>query len=379
MDMNDRALRAIRVSAGGKRDGANRLTGFVITAASEVMAILALAADRADLRRRLDRIVVGATRSGRPVRAAELDATGAMMALLADALLPNLVQTTEGVPALVHAGPFGNIAHGTSSVVSQKMALRLADYVVNEVGFAADLGAEKYVDIVSRVLEVAPSAVVIVTTVQSLRNQGGEGLERGFENLARHIDNVQGWGLPLVVAVNRFPRDTDEELRRVAEFCALRGVKSVMTEPFTRGGEGSEELARAVVELLDTAEPVTLRRVYELEDSYKTKLEKVARQVYGADGVTLSEKAREKLRRFEEWGYTGLPICMAKTQYSFSDDPTLSGAPTGWTLRISDVALSAGAGFMVAIAGNMMLMPGLPKESRAEEIDLNDEGEIVGI
>ncbi|HEX4037092.1 MAG TPA: formate--tetrahydrofolate ligase [Acidobacteriaceae bacterium] len=386
MDMNDRALRRIAVDIDGKRQGAARHTGFVITAASEIMAILALARDRADLRRRLNAIVIGASRSGKPVTAADLSATGAMMALLADAILPNLVQTTEGAPALVHAGPFGNIAHGTSSVISQLMGLRLADYVVNECGFAADLGAEKYLDIVTLVTGVSPSAAVLVTTVQSLRNQGQnesrdeEGaLVRGSANLARHIQNLRRFGVPTVVAINRFPHDTPEELDQLRAFCDQQGVASALTEPFTRGGAGSEALARSVVDLIEKSGPVAVQPTYALSDTYEEKLNKVATQIYGADGVLLSDAAREKLQRIVDWGYTGLPICIAKTQYSFSDDPKKTGAPTGWTLRINDVSLSAGAGFIVPIAGNMMLMPGLPKVGRAEEIDTDEQGEITGV
>jgi formate--tetrahydrofolate ligase len=379
MDMNDRALRRITIDVGGKRDGANRSTGFVITAASEIMAILALAKDRDDLRRRLAAIVIGATRTGKPVRAADLNATGAVMALLADALLPNLVQTTEGTPALVHAGPFGNIAHGTSSIISQQIGLRLADYVVNEAGFAADLGAEKYIDIVMGVSGTSPSAAVLVTTVQSMRNQGEGDLEKGFPNLQRHIQNLQHFGLPTIVAINRFPHDTQEELDQVAAFCATLGIPTALTEPFTQGGAGSEALARAVVDLIDRNPNAAAHPIYALSDSYETKLEKVATQIYGADGVTLSATARNKLHQFVDWGYDGLPICIAKTQYSFSDDPKKLGAPTHWTLTINDVSLSAGAGFVVPIAGNMMLMPGLPKISRAEEIDVDDQGEIFGV
>jgi formate--tetrahydrofolate ligase len=379
MDMNDRALRRITIDVDGKRDGANRSTGFVITAASEIMAILALAASRDDLRRRLAAIVIGATRDGKPVRAADLNATGAMMALLADALLPNLVQTTEGTPALVHTGPFGNIAHGTSSIIAQELGLRLADYVVNEAGFAADLGAEKYLDIVMQVSGISPSAAVLVTTVQSLRNQGEGDLERGFPNLARHVQNLRRFGLPTIVAINRFPHDTHAELDQLLAFCEQLGVSAALTEPFTKGGEGSEELAKALIALIGRNPLASAHPVYALSDSYEEKLEKVATQIYGATGVSLSETAHNKLRQFVDWGYNGLPICIAKTQYSFSDDPKKLGAPTGWTLHITDVSLSAGAGFLVPIAGNMMLMPGLPKVSRAEEIDVDDEGEIIGV
>ncbi len=379
MDMNDRALRRVLVDIDGKRDGANRRTGFVITAASEIMAILALAKDRTDLRRRLARIVVGATRGGRPITADDLHATGAMMALLADAIEPNLVQTTEGTPALVHAGPFGNIAHGTSSIIAQQMGLRLADYVVNEVGFAADLGAEKYIDIVMGVSGTSPSAAVLVTTVQSLRNQGEGELARGFPNLARHVQNLQRFGLPTLVAINRFPHDTDQELAQLRAFCGTLGVATALTEPFTRGGEGSEALARALVDLIDRNPNAAVHTIYELSDSYEDKIHIVATQIYGADGVSFSDAARTKLDRFVGWGYSGLPVCIAKTQYSFSDNPKLLGAPTSWTLSINDVSLSAGAGFVVAIAGNMMLMPGLPKVSRAEEIDVDGQGEIFGV
>ncbi len=379
MDMNDRALRRIAVDVGGKHDGANRTTGFVITAASEVMAILALAKDRTDLRRRLAAIVIGATRDAKPVRADDLHATGAMMALLADAIEPNLVQTTEGAPALVHAGPFGNIAHGTSSILAQQMGLRLADYVVNEAGFAADLGAEKYIDIVMGISGTSPAAAVLVTTVQSLRNQGEGDLEKGFPNLARHAQNLQRFGLPTLVAINHFPHDTDEELAQLRAFCDQLGVPTALTEPFTKGGEGSEALARAVVDLIDRNPDATAHPIYDLSDSYEDKLRKVATQIYGADGVTLSDVALTKLNRFVDWGYTGLPVCVAKTQYSFTDNPKLLGAPTGWPLTINDVSLSAGAGFVVAIAGNMMLMPGLPKVPRAEDIDVDEGGEIFGV
>ncbi|HEY6447148.1 MAG TPA: formate--tetrahydrofolate ligase [Acidobacteriaceae bacterium] len=379
LDMNDRALRSVTVDANGKHQGANRRTGFVITAASEIMAILALARDRADLRRRLDAIVIGASREGQPVRAADLHAAGAMMALLTDAIMPNLVQTTEGAPALVHAGPFGNIAHGTSSVIAQLIGLRLADYVVNEAGFAADLGAEKYIDIVQRVTGVSPSVAVLVTTVQSLRNQGEGELEKGFANLARHIANLQRFGLPVVVAINHFPHDTPEELGCLKAFCNQQGVASALAEAFTRGGAGCEELARAVVAAIGGGGNVCSQPVYALSDAYEEKIRKVATQIYGADGVSFSDQAAAKLRRFVEWRYTGLPVCIAKTQYSFSDDPKKMGAPIGWTLHITDAVLAAGAGFVVPIAGNMMLMPGLPKVSRAEDIDVDNDGNIVGV
>lgn len=378
IDMNDRALRHIVVSAESKKEGARR-TGFVITAASEIMAIIALAKDRADLRQRLDQIVVGETRSGAPVHAKDLHATGAMMALLTDAFQPNLVQTIEGVPAFVHAGPFGNIAHGTSSVVSQEMGLRLADYVVNECGFAADLGGEKYIDIVYRSTGVSPAAAVLVTTVQSLRNQGEGDLEKGIPNLERHLKILRTFGLPTVVAINRFPNDTDADLERLERACRENGALSARHTAFVNGGAGAEELARRVVEIIEKNPGVHAKPIYAAEDSLEAKIEKVARQVYSAGGVTLSEKARGKLQEFTNWGFGNLPVCIAKTQYSLTDDPKRMGAPTGWQLNVTDASLSAGAGFVVVISGNMMLMPGLPKVSRAVEVDVDADGQIVGI
>jgi formate--tetrahydrofolate ligase len=379
MDMNDRALRHIALSVGAKREGANRRSGFVITAASEVMAIMALAKDREDLRQRLAAIVIGATRSGQPVRAKDLDATGAMMALLTEALLPNLVQTSEGTPAFVHCGPFGNIAHGTSSVISQQMGLRLADYVVNEAGFAADLGFEKYMDLVMPSSGIRPSAAVLVSTVQSLRNQGEGDLERGIANLQKHIGIVRWFGLPAVVAINRFPTDTQEELARLASFCAAEGVASAMSEAFSKGAAGATDLAAAVVRTINENPQVTPRTAYAPGDSAVEKIGKIARTVYGAADVAYTDRAKTKLARFAEWGFGHLPVCIAKTQYSLSDDPKLLGAPTGWTLHVTDVALSAGAGFLVVISGNMMLMPGLPKVSRAAAIDVDEAGDIIGM
>jgi formate--tetrahydrofolate ligase len=379
LDMNDRALRNIVVSTGSKREGANRETGFVITAASEVMAIMALASSRADLRRRIDSIVVGSSRSGRAVTAADLGATGAMMALLEEAIKPNLVQTTEGTPALVHTGPFGNIAHGTSSVLAHEMGVRLADFVVNECGFAADLGAEKYFDIVMRSSGIQPAAAVLVVSVQSLRAQGEGQLEAGFPNLAHHLKTLRGYGVPLVVAINRFPEDTAEELEMVATECSLQGVPCALVEAFTKGGEGAVELAQKVVLAIESDPTPEIQPVYALEDSLDTKILKVAIQVYGADGVTFSDPAREKLECYVKWGFDRLPVCIAKTQYSLTDDPKRMGAPTGWTLTVNDLSLSAGAGFVVAIAGNMMLMPGLPSDPRALSIDVDEDGNIVGV
>jgi formate--tetrahydrofolate ligase len=383
LDMNDRALRHITASVGSKGDGANRETGFVITAASEIMAILGLASSRADLRRRLDDIVIGVNRSGHPVTAAHLRATGAMMALLSDAILPNLVQTTEGTPALVHTGPFANIAHGTSSVLSQQMALRLADFVINEAGFASDLGAEKYFDIVMHASGIRPAVAVLVTSVQSLRAQGSgstqDTLAAGFPNLAHHILTLRNFGVPVVVAINRFPTDLPEELESIAAECEREGIACAIVEAFAKGGLGAIDLAEKVVAAIEANPFPEIQPAYSLEDTLEEKIYKVATQVYGAGGVTLSDRARAGLQHCADWGFARLPVCIAKTQYSLTDDPKRMGAPTGWTLNVTDVSLSAGAGFVVAIAGNMMLMPGLPHTPRALSIDVDADGNITGV
>jgi formate--tetrahydrofolate ligase len=380
LDMNDRALRKIILSvSAGRRDGSNRPSGFLITAASEIMAILALAADREDLRTRLARIVVGQNRSGQPVRADDLQATGPMMALLSEALLPNLVQTTEGTPALVHCGPFANIAHGTSSVLSQRMGMALADYVVNETGFASELGFEKYVDLVSPLSGIQPAAAVLVTTVQSLKQQGEGDFESGFANLDKHISIVRGSGLPAVVAINRFPNDSASELTALKTFCEARGAAFAVSEAYAKGGEGAAALARKVVEVIDAHPNISLTSTYAMNDPAIEKITKVAQSIYGAEGIRLSEQAKDNLARFASWGFGELPVCIAKTQYSLSDDPKRMGAPTGWPLQVSDIGLSAGAGFLVVIAGSMVLMPGLPKAARALTIDVDEDGEIVGI
>ena len=379
LDMNDRALRRIAVALDSKKDGAHRETGFVITAASEIMAILGLANSRADLRRRLDSIVVGVNRAGRPVTAADLGATGAMMALLSEALLPNLVQTTEGTPALVHTGPFANIAHGTSSVLSQQIGIRVADYVVNEAGFAADLGAEKYFDIAMRSSGIEPAVAVLVTTVQSLRAQGEGSLDSGFANLAHHIKTLRGFGVPVVVAINCFPADTEDELSAIGAECAQQGIDSAVVEAFTKGGLGAVDLATRVVAAIDANPAPNIQPAYALDDSTEEKIRKVATQVYGASDVVLSDQAQAKLKLYAEWGFGRLPVCIAKTQYSLTDDPKRMGAPTGWTLNVTDIQLSAGAGFLVAVAGNMMLMPGLPKAPRALSVDVDADGNITGV
>ena len=379
MDMNDRALRHIRLSIDSKKEDANRQSGFVITAASEIMAIVALAKDRKDLRKRLDSIVIGLARDGKPVRARDLAATGGMMALLNEAILPNLVQTTDGTPAFVHAGPFGNIAHGTSSIICQEMGLRLADYVVNEAGFASDLGAEKYFDIVMRQSGITPSAAVLVTTVRSMRAQGEGDFERGLPNLGKHVEIMKTFGVPMIVALNRFPDDSESDLKRLAAYCAERGIPSSLSEGFAKGGPGAKDLAQKVVDLIAKNPSPNVRPLYSLEEPLPEKIQKLAQKIYGANGAKFSELAQVKLQQFTEWGYGNLPICVAKTQASLSDDPKRLGVPTGWTLNVTDASLSAGAGFIVAISGNMMLMPGLPKVSRATKIDVDDVGNITGM
>jgi len=379
IDMNDRALRHINVSLDSKKEGAGRQTGFIIVAASEIMAIVALAKDRRDLRRRLDSILIGVTRDGKPVTARDLGATGGMMALLAEAILPNLVQTTDGTPAFVHAGRFGNIAHGTSSVISQEIGLRLADYVVNECGFASDLGAEKYFDIVMPQSGITPAAAVLVTTVRSIRQQGEGQFERGLPNLGKHIEILQTFGVPIIAAINRFPTDTDAELNRLAAYCAEHGVASALSEGFEKGGPGAKELAEKVVAAIEKNLGPAVHPLYSPDEPLAEKIQRVAKKIYGASHVNFSDQAKAKLQQFTEWGFGKLPVCIAKTQYSLSDDPKRLGAPTGWTLNVNNASLSAGAGFIVVISGNMMLMPGLPKVSRASSIDVDDSGAIIGV
>jgi formate--tetrahydrofolate ligase len=384
MDMNDRALRQIATGLGGRTNGPARETGFVITAASEIMAIMALAESRADLRRRLGEIVIGFSSSGNPVRAADLKAVGPMMVLLNDALLPNLVQTTEGAPAIVHCGPFANIAHGTSSVLAQRIGLHLADYVVNETGFAADLGAEKFFDLVMPMCGHVPSVAVVIVTLKALRAQGGalDGtgpVERGFPNLQRHLENLSRWGVPAVVALNRFPADTDADLEQVRSYCASLGVDASFSEGYAKGGDGMTDLAGKVVAAATGGNVRTAKPLYGSEMSLEGKINEVATKVYGADRVSIKGAARSRLQQFDKLGYGRLPVCIAKTQYSFSDDPKVMGAPSGWTLNITDASLSAGAGFVVAIAGSMMLMPGLGKTPQAQRLDVDDHGNVIGM
>jgi formate--tetrahydrofolate ligase len=389
LDMNDRSLRHLVIGLGGKANGIPRETGFVITAASEIMAILALATSRDDLRQRLSNIVVGTTVDAKLVRAGDLNATGALMVLLNEAIMPNLVQTTEGTPAFVHAGPFANIAHGTSSVLAQRMALRLADYVVNETGFAADLGFEKYCDIVMRQAGIKPSVAVVIATVKALRQHGSnrgqviegspEALQGGFANLAKHLENVKKFGVPPVVAINRFANDSDEDLATIRAWCDAQGVPVALSEVFAKGGEGAVDLAEKVVAAADKTVLDNVRPIYELDVSYEKKIETITKEIYGARDVYYEGGAKKKMQKYASQGHGNLPVCIAKTQSSLSDDPKLLGAPKDWTLTVTDATVSAGAGFMVVIAGNMMLMPGLPKQPAAFKMDVTEEAEIVGL
>ncbi|MFN8007797.1 MAG: formate--tetrahydrofolate ligase [Terriglobia bacterium] len=389
IDVNDRVLRHIIVGLGGKINGVPRETGFVITAASEIMAILALANSHEDFRRRLGEIVIGLDRTGGAVRASDLGATGSMMVLLNQAILPNLVQTTENTPALVHAGPFANIAHGTSSVLSQKMALRLADYVVNESGFGADLGAEKYLDIVMPCTGIKPSVAVVIASVRALMLQGSqqrtsllgdrEALKKGLCNLGRHIENLSKFNLPQVVAINRFASDTPEEIKIVQDYCRSIGVESAPSEVFEKGGEGGIELAQKVITAAESSKLGPVRSLYPPDLAIEEKIAVIAREIYGAKSITMEGNVRKRIQRLQDLGFGHLPVCVAKTQYSLSDNPKLLGVPKDWTLTVSDVRLSAGAGFVVVVAGNMLLMPGLPKVPQAMKLDVDGEGNIIGM
>jgi formate--tetrahydrofolate ligase len=382
VDMNDRALRRIAIGLGGRENGPARESAYVITAASEIMAIVALSESRADLRVRLGRIVVALSRDGKPVTATDLGAVGAMMVLLNDALLPNLVQTTEGAPAIVHCGPFANIAHGTSSVLAQRMGLRLADYVINETGFGADLGAEKFMDLVMPMCGHVPSAAAMIVTLKALRTQGGavDGpVEAGFPNLARHLLNMQRWGVPCVVALNRYASDSESDLQKVLDYCRSIGADAAIADGYMQGGDGMTALAAKLVSAAASTDLSRVAPLYTPEQSLEAKLRTIATQVYGASDVVLVPAARRRLAQFEALGYGKLPLCIAKTQYSFSDDPNQMGAPSGFTLTVSDVTLSAGAGFVVAIAGKIMLMPGLGKAPAAHKLDVDGEGRVTGM
>lgn len=390
MDMNDRQLRFIVDGLGGKVNGTPREDGFDITVASEIMAVLCLSTGIADLKERLGRMIVGYTYDDKPVTCAELKAAGAMTALLKDAIKPNLVQTLEGTPAFVHGGPFANIAHGCNSVMATRMALKMGDYAVTEAGFGADLGAEKFLDIKCRMANLTPDAVVIVATVRALKMHGGlaktelteeniPALERGVPNLLRHVSNIKNvFGLPCVVAVNRFPTDTDAEIDFIIEKCRELGVNTVLSTVWADGGRGGEALAREVVRLCEE-EKGSFTFAYDADMTIEQKIDAIVRRIYGGDGASIAPAAKKQIARLTEMGFGNMPVCMAKTQYSFSDDQTKLGAPTGFTVTVRSVKVSAGAGFIVALTGDIMTMPGLPKVPAAERIDVDENGMISGL
>lgn len=389
VDMNDRQLRFITDGLGGRINGTPREDGFDITVASEIMAILCLSRNIEDLKERVSRIVVGYTYDEKPVTAGQLKAQGAMAALLKDALKPNLVQTLEKTPALIHGGPFANIAHGCNSVMATRMAMKMADYVVTEAGFGADLGAEKFLDIKCRMADIRPSAVVVVATVRALKHHGGvskadlgtenlSALEKGLPNLLQHVENItKGFVLPAVVAINRFPTDTEAELKLVEDKCRQLGVNVALSEVWGKGGEGGIALAEEVVRLCE--EPNDFHFTYELDCSIREKLQAIAQKIYHADDVKFLPAAEKEMKQLEDLGFGNLPICVAKTQYSFSDDQSLLGAPRGFDLTVRNLKVSAGAGFIVALTGNIMTMPGLPKKPAAENIDVDASGKITGL
>ena len=390
VDMSDRQLRFITNGLGGKANGVPREDGFDITVASEIMAVLCLSRSISDLKKRLSRIIVGYTFDDKPVTCGELKAAGAMAALLKDALKPNLVQTLEGTPAFVHGGPFANIAHGCNSVTATKMALKIADYAVTEAGFGADLGAEKFLDIKCRVAGLTPSAVVVVATVRALKMHGGldkksldtenlDALERGIPNLLRHVSNIKNmYRLPCVVAVNRFPTDTDSEIDFIIRKCKELGVNVVLSTVWADGGRGGEALAREVVRLCEE-EKGDFTFSYELDGSIEDKIEAVVKKIYGGKGINILPNAKKQIQKLTEMGFSNCPVCIAKTQYSFSDDPTLLGAPEDFTVTVKNVKISAGAGFIVVLTGDIMTMPGLPKVPAAERIDVDENGKISGL
>ena len=389
MDMNDRALRNITVGLGGPVNGVPREDHFVITVASEIMAILCLAENLMDLKQRLGKIIVAYNCGGEPVTAADIGVVGAMALLLKDAILPNLVQTLENTPALMHGGPFANIAHGCNSVVATKLGLKLADYCITEAGFGADLGAEKFMDIKCRCTGVRPHAVVVVATARALKLHGGvaktdlnepnpEAVTAGCANLGKHIENMQSFGVPVIVAVNHFYADTEEELGCIVEFCSKMGVQAVVTDIFEKGGEGGKVLAEELVKLIDTSKP-DFKPAYRLEQPIQDKIKELCRNIYGAEDVAFSAKAEKTIAQIEQMGYRDLPVCMAKTQYSLSDNPVLLGRPRGFTMNVREVRLSAGAGFIVVLTGEIMSMPGLPKVPAANKLDIYESGEIVGL
>ena len=388
LDLNDRALRNIICGLGGKAHGVPRETGFDITVASEMMAILCLTSDLEDMKKRLGNIIIGYTRSGRPVRAEELNVTGALTLLFKDAIKPNLVQTLEGTPALIHGGPFANIAHGCNSVMATKYALKMADYTVTEAGFGADLGAEKFLDIKCRFTGFRPNAVVIVATIRALKMHGGlaktelgteniEALKKGMTNLAKHIENIQKFGLPIVVAINAFPTDTENELKELKALCESMGASVSISEAWAKGGEGAVDLAQKVIEACE--KPSDFHYMYDENDTIKNKINAIATQIYGADGVNYTPAVEKTIAELEAAGLDKMPICMAKTQYSLSDDQAKLGAPTGFKITVRELRISAGAGFIVALTGNVLTMPGLPKKPAAENMDIDINGKITGL
>lgn len=389
VDMNDRQLRFVVDGLGGKANGTPREDSYDITVASEIMAVLCLSSSIVDLKKRLSNIIVGYTYEGKPVTAGQLNAQGAMAALLKDALKPNLVQTLEGTPAFVHGGPFANIAHGCNSIIATKMAMKLGDYAVTEAGFGADLGAEKFLDIKCRMAGLKPDAVVIVATIRALKMHGGRAktelnnedlvaLEKGLPNLLRHVHNIKDvYKLPSVVAVNRFPTDTDNEIELVIKKCKELGVNVVLSTVWAEGGKGGEELAKEVVRLCEQKNDFTFS--YELDESIESKIESVAKKIYGGDGVIFTDEAKKQIATLNELGFDKVPVCIAKTQYSFSDDMTKLGAPEGFKITVRSVKVSAGAGFIVVLTGNIMTMPGLPKVPAAEKIDVDENGKISGL
>ena len=389
LDLNDRALRNIVVGLGGRANGVPREDGFDITVASEIMAILCLSEDLEDLKERVGRIIVAYKYDGSPVYVKDLKAEGSVALLMKDAIHPNLVQTLENTPALIHGGPFANIAHGCNSILATKLALKLADYTVTEAGFGADLGAEKFFDIKCRFGNLKPDVAVIVATVRALKHHGGvkkdelgneniDALARGFENLEKHIENVNKFGVPAVVAINRFPTDTEAELDFLMKKCKESGAEAVLSEVWAKGGDGAIELAEKVVEICESKES-NFKPLYDVEESIRDKIEKIAVEVYGADGVEYTKSCEKKIKQIEELGLDKMPICMAKTQYSLSDDPTLLARPKGFKITVRDIKVSNGAGFLVALTGEIMTMPGLPKVPAANNIDILKSGEIVGL
>ena len=390
LDMNDRALRQVVVGLGGKVNGYPREDGFMITVASEIMAILCLAKDMDDLKRRIAAIVIGYNTDGEPITAGDLKVAGAMGLLLRDAIKPNLVQTLENTPCLMHGGPFANIAHGCNSIRATKLGLKLADYCITEAGFGSDLGAEKFFDIKCRIGGLKPSCVVLVATVRALKYNGGvpkaelakentDALKDGIVNLGKHIENMQKYGLPVIVAINRFMTDTDEELKIIEQYCCDMGVDFSMCEVFAKGGDGGVELAEKVVEVSERGGEMNFAPIYDEKASIDEKINTIAKEIYGADGVVYTPKAKKAIARLEKQGFDKLPICMAKTQYSLSDDPSLLGRPSGFEITVREVMVSAGAGFVVALTGDVMTMPGLPKVPAANNMDIDKDGKIVGL